>query len=580
MIVTGNLTLPEGLSAQRFLSEMFELSPEDESPNLRIDIVVDGDRATVTSSASSSLLFDSIENAELIFVGGSGLDATERLISMIVINGANGEAMNITLIEPTTFDEFSAALASGGFDAFNTLLMPQTGPGFFLSYDGSPGGDTIEGFETGDFLNGLIGNDYIRGLGGDDRVNGGSGSDTLMGGTGDDSLIGGEGEDFFVISPNEDNVEVVDLMPIEDWVDFRNFQREQALIELVLDSPTGTVFEGTNVLFFDGEDGLIRIPKDRVILPDLEGTDVSEVLLGSEAAEAILGLIGDDTITGSGGNDTIDGGTGTDTAVYGGSQKQFSVYVDPMGVQVMDRLEGGEGNDTLEDVEYLDFEFGVEPNANGLLDLEMYGRAGELEVDEFADLIELYIAYTGRAPDAVGLLFWAAALEEGMPLDELATIFAGEPEPTAALPDTLSNAEFVEKVYEQVLGRTPDVDGANFWLQVLDEALVSRDEFILEILRGAKADAPDGASQEFSDQQSADKTFLSHKTDIGAEFSIAKGMSDVGNAISVMALFDGTQASLEASFAAINEHFAEALDPENGEFLIQLTGMSAVDFTE
>ncbi|MFK7836747.1 MAG: DUF4214 domain-containing protein [Sulfitobacter sp.] len=583
MIITGDLTLPNGVSPQKFLSEMFDLTAIDQSPLLEIKFTKVSDaRTSITSVDFPTLLYDNIDRAELVFAttSSSDMDATERLISMVVLYGTNGESMNITLIVPTTFNEFNAALAANGIEAFNALLMPQTGPGFFLDHTGSPGGDTMEGFDTGDFLKGLAGNDYINGFGGNDALSGGVGHDTLMGGTGEDALTGGAGEDVFVISPNEDKIEVLDLMPIEDRVDFTNFLREDALIEAVLNSPTGFVIDGTEVLFYDGNGGLIRLPVENVILPDLRGSDQSEALLGSEAAEAILGLVGDDTIEGGGGNDTINGGSGEDTAVYGGNQSNYTVFIDPMSIEIQDRLSKEEYQDVLDSIEFLDFETELDIFSDALFDLRLFSGAADLEVDEFAQIIELYIAYLGRAPDAIGLLFWATAFEEGATLEELAVLFADEAEPQAALPDSLSNEAFVEKVYDQVLGRAPDADGAQFWLDQLDKQSVDRDAFILELLRGAKADAPDGASQEFSDQQSADRDFLGHKTDIGADFGIKKGMSDVGNAISAMDLFDGTQSGLDAAFAAINQFYADALGPEGGEFLIQLTGMSAADFTD
>ncbi|WP_240611517.1 hypothetical protein, partial [Roseovarius nitratireducens] len=62
----------------------------------------------------------------------------------------------------------------------------------------------------------------------------------------------------------------------------------------------------------------------------------------------------------------------------------------------------------------------------------------------------------------------------------------------------------------------------------LDSGSVSRDQFILEVLRGVE----DGAS---------DRSYLDDEVDLATYFSVIKGMSDVDNARAVMDAF-GDQA--------------------------------------
>ena len=50
-------------------------------------------------------------------------------------------------------------------------------------------------------------------------------------------------------------------------------------------------------------------------------------------------------------------------------------------------------------------------------------------------------------------------------------------------------------------------------------------------------------------------------------------MSDSANAKAAMALYDGTESSIAQAVNAINEYYQEALDPENGEFLLQVVGI-------
>ena len=132
-------------------------------------------------------------------------------------------------------------------------------------------------------------------------------------------------------------------------------------------------------------------------------------------------------------------------------------------------------------------------------------------------------------------VFRGTAFANGTTLDEMATLFIDQAETKAAYPDGTSNNVFAETVYDNVLGRVPDLAGFNFWVGLLDDGTVQRDAFILEVLRGAKAAPPAGATQEFIDQQQADQQYLATKIDIGAYFAVHKGMSDVDNAIAAMA---------------------------------------------
>jgi hypothetical protein len=124
-----------------------------------------------------------------------------------------------------------------------------------------------------------------------------------------------------------------------------------------------------------------------------------------------------------------------------------------------------------------------------------------------------------------------------------------------------------------VLGRTPDQAGIDFWVGQLDSGNVSRDQFILNVLQGAKSEPKPELGQDFVDQQLADQAYLVNKIDIGAYFAVHKGMSEVANAVSAMSLFDGTQSGIDAAVAAIDGFYAEALSSSDGEFLMPLVGV-------
>jgi hypothetical protein len=287
------------------------------------------------------------------------------------------------------------------------------------------------------------------------------------------------------------------------------------------------------------------------------GTPNPDDLPGSAGPDMITTFASNDTLTGAGGNDTLDGGEGIDTAIYFGDQSSYTLVFSPTGTTLTDRRPAGDGTDTLIDVELLDFASGdLDP-----FDLNMFGGPASLSEEDFRAFIELYIAHFNRAPDAIGLNFWATAVANGTTLEEMAALYAGQPETIAAYPPGTSNRDFATAIYTNVLGRTPDQAGLDFWVFHLDAGNISRDQFILEGLRGVQPGTPDRA-------------YLDLKIDIGAYYAVHKGMSDVNEAREVMAIF-GEQAAPDVSgaVAAIDAYYADALDPDNGDFLMQVVGV-------
>ena len=183
-----------------------------------------------------------------------------------------------------------------------------------------------------------------------------------------------------------------------------------------------------------------------------------------------------------------------------------------------------------------------------------------LDAAAFESVVEMYIAYFNRAPDAAGLNFWCTAHANGMSLEAISAEFATQPETLATYPEDTTNLEFVSDVYENVLGRVPDIDGLRFWADHLDDGSIGRGNFILAMLNGVQ----DG---------SLDRAYLDQKTDLGALFAVHRGMSNVDDASQVMALFTGSPESLTNAIDAVEVLYAAAMDTDNGDFLIPLVGV-------
>lgn len=315
-------------------------------------------------------------------------------------------------------------------------------------------------------------------------------------------------------------------------------------------------------------------PQDLIWLTgDIEnatGSGYSDLIEGSRYGNEIDGGTGDDVLLGYGGNDILNGNAGTDTAIFSGAQTSYTLTLADGKMTIEDRRPGLEGMDTLLDIEFLEFDTDL---LGAAFDLRQFGGTSGLSAEDFARFIELYIAYFNRAPDAVGLNFWGTAFANGTSLDEMASLFVGQPETLAAYPAGTSNTAFATSVYDNVLGRVPDAAGLAFWTGLLDSGAVSRDAFILRVLEGAKSDLKPEEGQAFVDQQRADRQYLSDKADIGAAFAVHRGMSDLNHASEAMTLYDGTASSYDAAMAAIDGFYAEALDPTSGEFLMQVVGV-------
>src|ERR1700683_177268 len=112
-------------------------------------------------------------------------------------------------------------------------------------------------------------------------------------------------------------------------------------------------------------------------------------------------------------------------------------------------------------------------------------------------ITELYIAYFNRAPDPVGLSLWVTNFNNGLPITTIAQDFSNSSEaqklyPFLAVPElpVLSVAQnFVTTVYGNLLNRTPDTAGLNFWAGLLNAGTISPSNFVLDVLQSINIQA-------------------------------------------------------------------------------------------
>lgn len=96
---------------------------------------------------------------------------------------------------------------------------------------------------------------------------------------------------------------------------------------------------------------------------------------------------------------------------------------------------------------------------------------------------ELYVATFNRAPDAAGLDYWVN--DSGLTIEQIAQSFFDQPETQALYPVGNTNSAFVTSIYTNLFNRAPDADGLAYWVAELDNATMTRDVMIEAMKNGA-----------------------------------------------------------------------------------------------
>jgi hypothetical protein len=181
---------------------------------------------------------------------------------------------------------------------------------------------------------------------------------------------------------------------------------------------------------------------------------------------SVAGGGGSDVMTAPGGNAKVDGGDGLDTLVFGGGSSAYTVQHNSTGFTVLDT---SGHTTTLANVERLQF-------GDGMVALDINGTAGQA--------YRLYQAAFDRTPDKGGLGFWIAGMDKGETLLDAAKGFVGSKEFTDLYGVNTSDAQFVDALYQNVLHRTPDQSGYDFWTHAIQ--IASRAEVLANFSESAE----------------------------------------------------------------------------------------------
>lgn len=177
------------------------------------------------------------------------------------------------------------------------------------------------------------------------------------------------------------------------------------------------------------------------------GSYHSDVFIGTSAKQYFYGADGDDTIK---------GGAGLDVAIYEGKRNEYIIAkgYDTAGKSmhfVFDTQAGRDGIDQIYDITRLQF--------------SDTALALDIGVDDTAaEVFRIYKAAFNRTPDSVGLGYWIAEMDKGSTLTSIAASFVDSDEFKRLNGENVSNADFINAMYKNVLGRGADAGGLAYWL--------------------------------------------------------------------------------------------------------------------
>ena len=368
--------------------------------------------------------------------------------------------------------------------------------------DGGVGNDLIEGWGSDDSLIGGLGNDTLNGGLGNDSLDGGADNDVMYGGlgndtfdwdsskiSGNDTFYGGMGDDVFVLdSTSESVIEFANEGNDSIWVDFSYSVNTIANVEnlfgyginslsLIGNNTTNSFKGGKGNDSIDGGSGTDYVNYadnfadcsitysglNYTVKTKTEGADsltnieflrfldqTIDIIRLNSLPVNITGTALKDTFTSTYSNEYIDGGEGIDTVIYSGAKSAYSISNNTSSVTVSS---GTDGTDSLTNIERIQF-------SDMTVALDISGIAGQA--------YRVYQAAFNRTPDNGGLKYWIGLMGSGYTLSGVASGFIASAEFKTLYGSNPTNELFVSKLYDNVLHRTPDAGGYNYWVGLLN----------------------------------------------------------------------------------------------------------------
>lgn len=208
---------------------------------------------------------------------------------------------------------------------------------------------------------------------------------------------------------------------------------------------------------------------------------------------------------------------------FNGNRANYTITSNSNGYTVKDNV-GTDGTiDVASTVEQLLFK-------DVSVNLQIAQLSNSIAVSDLNAIIELYIAYFNRIPDANGLAYWITQFKNGIPIEKIGESFYIAAIQDAALtgyaPDA-NNVDFVTTVYRNVLSRTPpDKAGLDYWTTGLANGTVTRGNVVRSMLIAAHGYAGDPTYGWVSN-------LLDNKENIAKSFAIQQGLTYISTTDSI-----------------------------------------------
>ena len=217
---------------------------------------------------------------------------------------------------------------------------------------------------------------------------------------------------------------------------------------------------------------------------DLNTQSQGQTVVGSNAADTLDGSNVNDTLVGGQGNDRIDGHGGSDTVCFTDALAHYTVR-QLNDLTTVTAKTGTDGTDTLSNVETLQF-------ADMSIHLAMKAKAAALPAASVKGVVELYVAFFNRMPDADGLAYWLDQIKGGKSLADVSQTFytigaSAQYSALTGFSTSMGNADFINVFYKNVLGRADGADagGMKYWSDKLLAGTSSRWSLAQDILASA-----------------------------------------------------------------------------------------------
>ena len=166
-----------------------------------------------------------------------------------------------------------------------------------------------------------------------------------------------------------------------------------------------------------------------------------------------VSLVVNDTIKGQPGTDFFDGGLGIDTVVYNGPQERYSITKSG-NRYVVSEPTGSDDTDYLSNIERIQF-------SNGKVALDLGGNAGQAARLIGALLGPSFIKDKALAGVVIGLVDQDYSIENIANLGLNTSFYL-------ALAGSTKNEDFVNHVFRNVVGRTPEVNEQKIYVDMLN----------------------------------------------------------------------------------------------------------------